>query len=101
MLGWMNLLGSAAAWFDVFLEGWARFQMRLLLPCAFFEFSLGVELFGARFVFLLVLEGLEFQSEVGGVFSGAFRYQPCQSWMGYWRFLLDGGGDSLGCCAVD
>ena len=47
MLGWMNLLGSAAAWFDVFLEGWARFQMRLLLPCAFFEFSLGVEFFGA------------------------------------------------------
>ena len=44
---WLNLLGSAGAWFDVFLEGCARFQMRLLLPRA------GVLLYGAGLSFIL------------------------------------------------
>jgi hypothetical protein len=50
---WLNLLGLAGAWFDVFLEGCARFQMRLLLPRAFFEFILGVSLYGAGLSFIL------------------------------------------------
>jgi hypothetical protein len=43
----VELLGSAGAWFDVFLEGCARFQMRLLLPRA------GVSLYGAGLTFIL------------------------------------------------
>ena len=39
---WLNHCVSAGAKFDVFLEGCFRFQIRLLLPRAFFEFLTGV-----------------------------------------------------------
>ena len=33
---WVNLWVSAAAWFDVFLDGCTLFQIKLLLPRVFF-----------------------------------------------------------------
>jgi hypothetical protein len=49
----LNLLGSAGACFDVFLEGCARFQMKLLLPMRFLSSAiLGVLLYGAGLSFI-------------------------------------------------
>ena len=36
----------AGVWLDVFLDGYFLFQMRFLLPCAFFGFCRGVSSFG-------------------------------------------------------
>ncbi len=57
---WLNLLGSAGAWFDEFLDGCFQYQMRLLLPCSFFEFKLGVMLFGAVLFFCWSWRDLSF-----------------------------------------
>ena len=65
----LNLLGSAGAWFDVFLEGCARFQMRLLLPRAFFEFIvLGVSLYGAGLSFILSWKDFSFSRSLAVCF---------------------------------
>ncbi len=97
---WLNLLGLAGAWFDVFLEGCARFQMRLLLPRAFFEFILGVSLYGAGLSFILSWGDFSF-SQSSAVFFWYSLMLDHQSRMGYGGFLLDGVSNALGGCSVD
>jgi hypothetical protein len=69
---WLNLLGSAGAWFDAFLEGCDRFQMRLLLPRAFFEFNLGVSLYGAGLSFILSWRDFSFSRSLAVCFLVQF-----------------------------
>jgi hypothetical protein len=73
---WLNFLGSAGAWFDVFLEGCDQFQMRLLLPCAFFAFNLGVLLYGAGLSFILSWRDFSFSRSLVVCFLVQYDIRP-------------------------